>query len=52
MACLRLTWLHKGNQCPGFLPPSPVGLIFASNYKELAIMGVARPSLLYPGALE
>lgn len=49
MACLRLTWLHKGNQCPGFLPPSPLGLIFASNYKELAIMGVARPSLLYPG---
>lgn len=22
MACLRLTWLHKGSQCPGFLPPS------------------------------
>lgn len=52
-ACLRLTWLHKGNQCPRFLPlslpPSPEGLIFASNSKGLAVMGVARPSLLYPG---
>lgn len=22
-ACLRLPWLHRGNRCPGFLPPSP-----------------------------
>lgn len=48
-ACLRLTWLHKGNPCPGFLPPSLEGLIFASNSKGLAEMGVARPSLLHLG---
>lgn len=48
-ACLGLTCLHKGNQCPRFLPPSLEGLIFASNSKGLAIMGVARPSLLHPG---
>lgn len=30
------------------LPPSLEGLIFASNSKGLAIMGVARPGMLHP----
>lgn len=34
---------------PPSLPPSLEGLIFASNSKGLAVMGVARPSLLHPG---
>lgn len=51
-ACLRLTWLHKAISAQDFplpplpSPPSLKGLVFASNSKGLAVMGVAKPGLL------
>lgn len=46
--------ITQSNQCPGCpslpSPPSLKGLIFASNSKGLAVMGVARPGLLHRGS--